>query len=104
MGGTGSKLEPSNFGYCDGGCWHPHVHALVSRGGWTRDWEWIPLAYVDERAAELLDRHKVMRILIRARYTIAQLRLPPGDAAVKVVYLLLESPLLGSFRRAPANP
>jgi hypothetical protein len=43
--------------------WHPHVHALVSRGGWTRDWQWFPLAYVDERAAELLFRHKVMRML-----------------------------------------
>jgi hypothetical protein len=43
--------------------WHPHVHALVSRGGWTRDWEWVPLAYVDEHAAELLYRHKVMRML-----------------------------------------
>jgi len=43
--------------------WHPHVHALVSRGGWTRDWRWVPLAYVDEHAAELLFRHKVMRLL-----------------------------------------
>ena len=43
--------------------WHPHVHALVSRGGWTRDWEWVPVAYVDEHAAELLFRHKVMRLL-----------------------------------------
>jgi hypothetical protein len=43
--------------------WHPHVHALVSRGGWTRDWQWIPLAYVDEHAAQLLFRHKVMRLL-----------------------------------------
>jgi len=43
--------------------WHPHVHALVSRGGWTRDWEWAPLAYVDEGAAELVNRHKVMRLL-----------------------------------------
>ena len=43
--------------------WHPHVHALVSRGGWARDWEWVPLAYVDESAAELLYRHKVMRLL-----------------------------------------
>jgi hypothetical protein len=43
--------------------WHPHVHALVSRGGWTCDGEWIPLAYVDEHAAELLYRHKVMRML-----------------------------------------
>ncbi len=43
--------------------WHPHVHALVSRGGWTRNWEWVPLAYVDELTAELLYRHKVMRML-----------------------------------------
>ena len=31
--------------------WHPYVHALVSRGGWTSDWKWVPLPYVDERAA-----------------------------------------------------
>ena len=43
--------------------WHPHVHALVSRGGWTRAWKWVPLAYVDEHAAELLYRHEVMRML-----------------------------------------
>ena len=43
--------------------WHPHVHALVSRGGWTGDWQWVPIAYVDENAAELLYRHKVMRML-----------------------------------------
>ena len=43
--------------------WHPHVHALVSRGGWTRGWEWVPVPYVDEHAAELLFRHKVLRLL-----------------------------------------
>jgi len=43
--------------------WHPHVHALVSRGGWTRGWEWVPIGYVDEHAAELLFRHKVMSLL-----------------------------------------
>jgi len=47
----------------DLGNWHPHVHALVSRGGWTRDGEWIPVAFVDEHSAELLFRHKVMRLL-----------------------------------------
>ncbi len=40
-----------------------HVHALVSRGGWTRDWQWVPVPYVDEHAAELLFRHKVLRLL-----------------------------------------
>jgi hypothetical protein len=34
--------------------WHPHVHALVSRGGWTPNREWVPLPYVDEHAAELV--------------------------------------------------
>ena len=43
--------------------WHPHVHAIVSRGGWTCDWQWVAVAYIDEHAAELLYRHKVMRML-----------------------------------------
>ena len=43
--------------------WHPHVHAIVSRGGWTQDGEWIPVAFADEHSAELLYRHKVMRLL-----------------------------------------
>ena len=43
--------------------WHPHVHAIVSHGGWTQDGEWIPVAFVDEHPAELLYRHKVMRLL-----------------------------------------
>jgi hypothetical protein len=30
---------------------HPHVHALVTRGGWTVSGEWIPVPYVDEGAA-----------------------------------------------------
>jgi len=47
----------------DLGNWHPHLHALVSRGGWTLDGEWIPVAFVDEHSAELLFRHKVIRLL-----------------------------------------
>jgi hypothetical protein len=47
----------------DLGNWQPHLHALVARGGWTRDWEWVPVPYVDEHSAELLFRHKVMRLL-----------------------------------------
>jgi hypothetical protein len=42
---------------------HPHVYALVTRGGWTRCGEWIPVPYVDERAAEELFRHKVLGLL-----------------------------------------
>jgi len=43
--------------------WQPHLHALVSRGGWTAGGEWAPVPFVDEHSAELLFRHKVMRLL-----------------------------------------
>jgi hypothetical protein len=42
---------------------HPHVHALIPRGGWSRDGVWIPVPFVDEHSAELLFRHRVMRLL-----------------------------------------
>jgi hypothetical protein len=42
---------------------HPHVHALVTRGGWTSSGEWVPVPYVDEGAAEELFRHKVLWLL-----------------------------------------
>jgi len=44
---------------------HPHVHALVSRGGFSASGEWIPVPYVDEGAAEKLFRHKVLALLRR---------------------------------------
>lgn len=40
--------------------WHPHVHALASRGGWDREGHWHPVPYVDQKAAELLFRQKVI--------------------------------------------
>jgi hypothetical protein len=43
--------------------WSPHVHALVSRGGWRRDGTWVPVPHVETRAAELLFRHKVISCL-----------------------------------------
>ena len=43
--------------------WNPHVHALVSRGGWDREGTWVPVPYVDSKAAELLFRHKVIVFL-----------------------------------------
>ena len=45
---------------------HPHVHALVTRGGWTTSGEWAPVPYVDPSSAEQLFRHKVIRLLQRA--------------------------------------
>ena len=45
---------------------HPHVHALVTRGGWLACGQWVPVPYVDTTAAEKLFRHKVIRLLKRA--------------------------------------
>ncbi len=53
---------------------HPHVHALVTRGGWTGSGEWVPVPYVDERAAEELFRHKVLGLL-RRRGLLSQERI-----------------------------
>ncbi len=53
---------------------HPHVHALVTRGGWAATGEWVPVAYVDERAAEELFRHKVLGLL-RRRGLLSQERI-----------------------------
>lgn len=43
--------------------WHPHIHPLASRGGWDRAGRWHSVPYVDEKAAELLFRQKVLAIL-----------------------------------------
>jgi hypothetical protein len=42
---------------------HPHVHAIATRGGWDRSGTWHGVAYVDQTAAELLFRHKVVKLL-----------------------------------------
>jgi hypothetical protein len=63
----------------DGARFHPHVHALVSRGGWTASGEWIPLPYVDEGAAEKLFRHKVLALL-RRRGLVSQERIALLDS------------------------
>lgn len=43
--------------------WHPHVHALVTRGGWDRAGTWVPVPFVDGEAAALVFRHKVFSCL-----------------------------------------
>ena len=45
--------------------WNPHVHALVTRGGWDREGAWAPIPYVDQTAAAELLRYKVFRFLAR---------------------------------------
>ena len=42
---------------------HPHVHAIVTRGGWDRDGTWHHVPYLDEHGAERLFRHKVIKLL-----------------------------------------
>ncbi len=63
----------------EGAKFHPHVHALCSRGGWTASGEWIPLPYVDETAAEKLLRHKVLGLL-RQRGLLSQERIDLLDS------------------------
>ena len=43
--------------------WHPHVHALGSRGGWDSVGTWHPVPYIDTHAAEMLFRQKVITFL-----------------------------------------
>jgi hypothetical protein len=43
--------------------WNPHLHGLAPRGGWSSSGEWVPVPYIDPKAAELLFRHKVLRFL-----------------------------------------
>jgi len=47
----------------DGARFHPHVHALCSRGGWNSAGQWVPVPYLDHRMAEALFRHRVLRLL-----------------------------------------
>jgi hypothetical protein len=43
--------------------WNPHIHAIVSRGVFLGDASWHPIPYVDTHNAELVFRHKVLRLL-----------------------------------------
>jgi len=54
--------------------WNPHIHAIVSRGLFLDDGSWHPIPYVDSHKAELVFRHKVLRLL-RDRELITQERI-----------------------------
>ena len=43
--------------------WHPHVQAIVTRGGWDRAEAWASVPFVDGEAAALVFRHKVFSCL-----------------------------------------
>ena len=42
---------------------NPHVHAIVSRGGWLPDGSFRRISYLDTHAAELIFRHEVLVLL-----------------------------------------
>jgi len=54
--------------------WNQHFHAIVSRGVFKPDDEWLPIPYVDTHQAELLFRHKLLR-LFRDRGLISEERI-----------------------------
>ena len=43
--------------------WNPHIHTIVTRGVFLRNGSWQPIPYVDTHTAELVFRHKVLRLL-----------------------------------------
>ena len=43
--------------------WHPHVHAIASRGGWAADGSFTPVPFVDATGAEQLFGHQVITLL-----------------------------------------
>ena len=43
--------------------WHPHVHAIATRGGWDAEGGFVPMPFVSTTAAERLFRHKVITLL-----------------------------------------
>jgi len=57
----GMVIVPQSFGSSVN--FHPHIHSIVSRGGWTPTGDWIPIPYVDVDAAARLFRHKVLKFL-----------------------------------------
>ena len=50
----------------DGLGWNPHVHALVTRGGWDSHGAWVPVPFVSGEAAAPVFRHRVFSFLRRA--------------------------------------
>jgi hypothetical protein len=75
--------------------WHPHVHALVTRGGWDQDGQWAPVPFVNGEAAALLFRHKVLSFL-RAEDLLHQERIR--------LLLSWRTPASPSTCRSPCRP
>src|SRR2546421_12994452 len=67
-GGRGSKSLRSNLWYCDGSCYHPHLHLLATSGGYDDQGErWEHLNYLPY---DLLRRTWQWHLLSRLRKTL----------------------------------
>ena len=53
---------------------NPHIHAIVTRGVFLTNGQWHPIPYVDPHKAELVFRHKLLRLL-RDRDLISEERI-----------------------------
>ena len=61
---------------------HPHVHALVTRGGWTGSGEWVPVPYVSSVTVPAGDGRALgalARYCLRNPVSLARLRWTPGS-------------------------
>lgn len=62
--------------------WHPHVHAIATRGGWDAEGKFVPMPFVSTVAAETLFRHKVITLLRDEGLSTASSWAPPVSAGV----------------------
>jgi len=64
--------------------WHPHVHAIATRGGWDTEGSFVPMPFVSTTAAERLFRHKVITLLRDEELSVtATTRMWPAPAEPK---------------------
>ncbi len=109
----------------DAARFHPHVHALCSRGGWNALGQWVPVPYLDHRMAQELFRHRVLRLLKREQLLSDErielllswntsgfniddsVRIPAGERKTleNVARYMLRSPVsLSRMQWSPASP
>ncbi len=86
--------------------WHPHVHALVTRGGWTATGEWVPVPFVDGEAAALVFRHRVFRALrrrwaelLRRIYEVDPLVCPRCGETMRIIAFITEPRVITKILR-----
>ena len=74
----------SNLWYCDGGCYHPHLHLLATSGGYDDQGErWEHLNYLPY---DLLRRKWQWHLLSMLRKTLKQMFHPKPHKSMAVKY------------------